>query len=138
MLFCQSDIKVPWLDKQAIKQQQKVTRSLINTCNTLMIPVLKVTRYICFKIRPLLHVSLSNFVARPSFKTLIGVFDQVAKDDMLVSGFPGRGYLSAASPMLVALCTCDLFVIYVQRGAVEGCVRINLSLIQIIKHAQKN
>ncbi len=25
---------------------------------------------------------------------------------MLVSGFPGRGYLSAASPMLVALCTC--------------------------------
>ncbi len=26
--------------------------------------------------------------------------------DMLVSGFPGRGYLSAASPMLVALCTC--------------------------------
>ncbi len=27
---------------------------------------------------------------------------------MLVSGFPGRGYLSAASPMLVALCTCVL------------------------------
>ena len=27
--------------------------------------------------------------------------------DMLVSWFPGRGYLSAASPMLVALCTCD-------------------------------
>ncbi len=26
---------------------------------------------------------------------------------MLVSGFPGRGYLSAASPMLVALCTCE-------------------------------
>ncbi len=26
---------------------------------------------------------------------------------MLVSGFPGRGYLSAASPILVALCTCD-------------------------------
>ncbi len=25
--------------------------------------------------------------------------------DMLVSGFPGSGYLSAASPMLVALCT---------------------------------
>ncbi len=25
---------------------------------------------------------------------------------MLVSGFPGTGYLSAASPMLVALCTC--------------------------------
>ncbi len=27
---------------------------------------------------------------------------------MLVSGFPGRGYLSAASPMLVALCTCEI------------------------------
>ncbi len=26
--------------------------------------------------------------------------------DMLVSGFPGRVYLSAASPMLVAPCTC--------------------------------
>ncbi len=25
---------------------------------------------------------------------------------MLVSGFPGRGYLSAATPMLVALCIC--------------------------------
>ncbi len=25
---------------------------------------------------------------------------------MLVSGFPGRGYLSAATPMLVALCMC--------------------------------
>ncbi len=25
---------------------------------------------------------------------------------MLVSGFPGRGYPSAATPMLVALCTC--------------------------------
>ncbi len=24
--------------------------------------------------------------------------------DMLVSGFPGRGYLGAATPMLVALC----------------------------------
>ncbi len=27
--------------------------------------------------------------------------------DMLVSGFPGRVYLSAASPMLVVLCTCE-------------------------------
>ncbi len=32
--------------------------------------------------------------------------------DMLVSGFPGRGYLSAASPMLVALCTCVMDPFY--------------------------
>ncbi len=40
----------------------------------------KITRYLCFKIRPLLHVSLNNFVARTSFKNLRGIFDQVAKD----------------------------------------------------------
>ncbi len=27
---------------------------------------------------------------------------------MLVSGFPVRGYLSAATPLLVALCSCVL------------------------------
>ena len=32
----------------------------------------KVTRYLCFKIRPLLHVSVNNYVARPSFKHLRG------------------------------------------------------------------
>ncbi len=35
---------------------------------------LKVTRYICLRIRPPLHVSLNNFVARPSFKNLRTVF----------------------------------------------------------------
>ncbi len=40
---------------------------------------------------------------------------------MLASGFPGRGYLSAASPMLVALCTCvigkDVYFIKLSFGA---------------------
>ena len=35
-----------------------------------------------------------------------GKIHYIDQTDMLVSGFPGRGYLSAASPMLVALCTC--------------------------------
>ncbi len=32
---------------------------------------------------------------------------------MLVSGFPGRGYLSAASPMLVAICASVMVVRYI-------------------------
>ncbi len=35
---------------------------------------IKVTGYLCFKIRPLLHISFNNYVARPSFKNLRGVF----------------------------------------------------------------
>ena len=40
---------------------------------------------------------------------------------MLVSGFPDRGYLNAASPVLMALCTCELFITLISFGnAITG------------------
>ncbi len=57
-----------------LNSQKNLNKQIDIDISPTALVLLKVTRYLCFKIRPLLHVSLNNFVARPSVENLRVLF----------------------------------------------------------------